>query len=112
LRTTLEFDIQELASQVATQVGKAIKPILDQYPLREDLLFDVQELAEYLSVSTQWVYERVQLKEIPYIKVGKLLRFRKPDINTWLDGLKVPPMSPLSSVPNSLHNPKKLKVTT
>ncbi len=112
MRTTLEFDIQELASQVAIQVGKAIKPILDQYPLREDRLYDVQELAEYLSVSTQWVYERVQLKEIPYIKVGKLLRFCKSDIDTWLDSLKVPPMNPLSSIPKSLHNPKKSKVTT
>ncbi len=112
MRTTLEFDIQELASQVAIQVGKAIKPILDQYPRREDRLYDVQELAEYLSVSTQWIYERVQLKEIPYIKVGKLLRFRKSGIDTWLDSLKVPPMNPLSSVPKSLHDPKKSKVTT
>jgi len=96
LKTTLEFDIQELASQVAIQVGKAIKPILDQYPLREDRLYDVQELAEYLSVSTQWIYERVQLKEILYIKVGRLLRFKKSDIDCWLDTLKVPPMdSPL-----------------
>ena len=112
MRTTLEFDIQELASQVAIQVGKAIKPILDQYPLREDRLYDVQELAEYLSVSTQWIYERVQLKEIPYIKVGKLLRFQKSDIDRWLEDLKVPPMSPLSRIPKPLHNPKKSKVTT
>ena len=112
MTTTLEFDIQELASQVAIQVGKAIKPILDQYPLREDRLYDVQELAEYLSVSTQWIYERVQLKEIPYIKVGRLLRFQKSDIDRWLEDLKVPPMNPLSSVPKALHNPKNSMVTT
>ena len=112
MKTTLEFDIQELASQVAIQVGKAIKPILDQYPLREDRLYDVQELAEYLSVSTQWIYQQVQLKEIPYIKVGRLLRFKKSDIDTWLDALKIPPMNPLASAPKLLPNPKNSMVTT
>ena len=111
MKTTLEFDIQELASQVAIQVGKAIKPILDQYPLREDRLYDVQELAEYLSVSTQWIYERVQLKEIPYIKVGKLLRFRKSDIDTWLDTLKVPPMDFPSGAVKLSKNPKFSKAS-
>ena len=110
MRTTLEFDIQELASQIAIQVGKAIKPILDQYPLREDRLYDVQELAEYLSVSTQWVYERVQLKEIPHIKVGKLLRFRKSDIITWLDALKIPPMDSPSGVVKLPTRPRKSEV--
>jgi len=110
LRTTLEFDIQELASQVAIQVGKAIKPILDQYSLREDRLYDVQELAEYLSVSTQWIYERVQLKEIPHIKVGKHVRFKKSDIDHWLDSLKVPSMdSPLGAVKLSTR-PRKSEV--
>ncbi len=109
----IEIEVPGLAHEIADEVAKILAPLLAPQPVnKDDSLLGVKELAEYIGVSVQWVYERVQLKEIPYIKVGKLLRFRKSDIDTWLDDLKIPPMSPLSSVPKSLHNPKKSKVAT
>jgi excisionase family DNA binding protein len=56
----------------------------------DDALFDVQGLAEYLHVSKQWVYERTHLREIPHIKVQGLLRFRKREIDKWLNSHNVP----------------------
>ena len=50
---------------------------------------------EYLHVSHQWVYERVHLKEIPHIKMGKFPRFRKSEIDRWLETLKIPVSSTL-----------------
>jgi len=103
----IEIEAPGLAHEIADKVAKILAPLVAAQPVKkDDSLLGVKELAQYLGVSTQWIYERVQLKEIPYIKVGKLLRFRKPDIDTWLEDLKVPPMNPLSSVPSSLHNPK------
>jgi excisionase family DNA binding protein len=49
-----------------------------------ELFFD-DRLAEYLTVSKQWIYERSHLKEIPHIKKQGLLRFRKREIDKWLD---------------------------
>ncbi len=113
MNSKIEIEVPELAHEIADEVAKILAPLLATKPVRkDDSLLGVKELAEYIGVSIQWVYERVQLKEIPYIKVGKHLRFRKSDIDGWLDSLKVPPMSPLSSVPKSLHNPKKSKVPT
>ncbi len=113
MNSKIEIEASGLAHEIADEVAKILAPLLATQPVKKDApLLGVKELAQYLGVSVQWVYERVQLKEIPYIKVGKLLRFRKSDIDGWLDGLKVLPMSPLSSVHRSLHDPKKSKVTT
>ena len=111
MNSKIEIEASGLAHEIADEVVKILAPLLATQPVnKDDSLLGVKELAEHLGVGIQWVYERVQLKEIPYIKVGKLLRFQKSDIDTWLDGLKIPPMSSLSSVPKSLHNPKKSKV--
>ena len=113
MNSKIEIEVPGLAHEIAGEVAKILAPLLVTQPVKKDgSLLGVKGLAEYLGVSDQWVYERVQLKEIPYIKVGKLLRFRKSDIDTWLDSLKVPPMNPLSSIPKSLHNPNNSKVTT
>ncbi len=50
-----------------------------------DTIFSVETLAKYLQVSKQWVYERVHLKEIPHIKMGKFPRFKKREIDIWLE---------------------------
>lgn len=63
----------------------------------EEPLLTVKTLAKYLQVSEQWVYERVHLKEIPHLKVGKFPRFKRSDIDRWLDTLKIPVSNPLSS---------------
>jgi excisionase family DNA binding protein len=39
-------------------------------------LMSVAQLAEYLNVGENWVYRQVRLKKLPYLKVGKYLRFK------------------------------------
>jgi len=69
-----------------------LKPILSGCDKRsgDDIIFDVQGLSKYLGVSHKWVYERAQFKEIPHIKVKGLLRFRKDEIDRWLERYNVP----------------------
>jgi excisionase family DNA binding protein len=81
----------ELVEAIAQRVVELLKPILAHRKTEtEDTIFDVQGLAEYLKVSKKWIYERTQLKEIPHIKVDGLLRFRKRDIDKWLNSFNVP----------------------
>ncbi len=44
----------------------------------------VNELAEFLKVNKQTIYNWVNKKEIPFVKVGDLLRFDKAEIDHWL----------------------------
>jgi len=63
-----------------------------------DTVFDVPGLCDYLHVTPKWVHERTHLKEIPFYKISnKQLRFRKREIDKWLDSLRTPAIHPLSS---------------
>jgi excisionase family DNA binding protein len=45
---------------------------------------NVPETAEYLSISSSKIYKLTSTMEIPHMKLGKLLYFRKEQIDEWL----------------------------
>ena len=65
-----------------------------------DAIFDVKGLAEYLHVTPSWVYKQVSLKAIPYFKTGKYSRFRKKDIDKWVESQTARSIPPLKLVKN------------
>ena len=44
----------------------------------------VDELADYLQLNKQTVYRKVRAGQIPAIRIGKVLRFKKEVIDSWL----------------------------
>ena len=85
-----ELEPQDIEA-IADKVIEKLKPLIaDNGRHKEDVIFDVPGLAKYLKVSTKWIYERTQFKEIPYQKIKGLLRFRKKDIDRWLNFHSVP----------------------
>ncbi len=44
----------------------------------------LEEVAEYLRISINTLYKMVQQKRIPALKVGRLWRFRKDEIDAWM----------------------------
>ncbi len=52
--------------------------------VKMDKLLTIDELAEALSVKKSTIYQWVHLGLIPYIKVGRLLRFKEGNIQKWL----------------------------
>lgn len=93
MKTLLE---QEDIRAIASAVMEMVKPLLSGNGTNkeEDIIFDVAGLTEYLKVSKQWIYERTHLKEIPHLKIDGQLRFRKKDINKWLNSFNVPAITP------------------
>jgi len=54
-------------------------------------LLSVEEVTSLLNVPRKWVYRRVGLKPpdgIPYLKVGKYLRFRESDLRDYVERLR------------------------
>ncbi len=47
-------------------------------------LLTINELAHFLNVKVKTLYSMVHRSEIPFIKVGRLLRFNREQIETWL----------------------------
>lgn len=85
----LNINHQELVKEITCEVIKAIKPMIAK-GAQDDTVFNVEGLAQYLKVSPKWIYERTHLKEIPHNKIGGQLRFRKKDIDKWINSYNVP----------------------
>ena len=49
-----------------------------------DELLDVKRLSDWLKVKPSWIYEKTRTGEIPFLKVGKYLRFDKSAVWDWL----------------------------
>jgi len=51
----------------------------------------VKETAELLGTRVSTVYSWVHTKQIPYYKIGHLVKFKQDDINNWVEDRKVLP---------------------
>ena len=51
------------------------------------------KVAKHLKVKESWVYEKVHTREMPFKKIGKFPRFRKRDIDIWVDNPYHPDLS-------------------
>jgi excisionase family DNA binding protein len=47
-------------------------------------LLTLEQLCSLLQTPKTWVYRQTREKTIPFIKLGKYLRFYRPDINEWI----------------------------
>jgi excisionase family DNA binding protein len=84
-------DLVPLREMFREIVREELKTVLSSKNYHEDQIMDVTGLCKYLSVTPKWIHERTHLKEIPYYKLSnKQLRFRKKDIDKWLETLRTP----------------------
>lgn len=52
----------------------------------DERLLTKKELASFLNVSVKMIDRKVLLKEIPYLKIGSLVRFNKKEVLAWAQG--------------------------
>ena len=48
-------------------------------------LLNKQEAAIYLGVTPRWMTESVTLRRIPYVKLGHYVRFRRSDLDDYIE---------------------------
>jgi excisionase family DNA binding protein len=66
----------------------------------DETFLTTEEVLEYLQVNLRTVYRLIKAGKIPAVRVGRQWRFRKRDIDAWLDsqrprgGTRVAPASP------------------
>lgn len=94
MKAEISISTSELAEEIAKRVLLTLKPLLKGIAKEgNDSLMDVDTLSKYLGVTRQWIYQRVREKAIPHLKVGKFPRFKKKDIDLWLEEQHVPAVS-------------------
>ena len=48
----------------------------------------IQKLSEYLVIKASTIYSLTEQKRIPHYKIGRLIRFKKSEIDLWMEGNK------------------------
>ena len=54
-------------------------------------LMDIKKTSEYLGCTVNTLYSWASQKRIPYVKIGRLLKFSRQDIDHWIEEHKVKP---------------------
>lgn len=54
--------------------------------IEEERLLTKKEIAYFLNVSIKTIDKKVSLNEMPFLKIGRLVRFDKKEVLAWLNG--------------------------
>src|SRR6186713_2775808 len=60
----------------------------------DETFLTTEEVLEYLQVNLRTVYRLIKAGKIPAVRVGRQWRFRKRDIDAWLDSQRTHQMGP------------------
>jgi excisionase family DNA binding protein len=53
---------------------------------------DINELSQYLGVKKSTLYAKVARKQLPHYKINRLVRFKKDEIDRWMEELRQAPV--------------------
>lgn len=56
-------------------------------------LMTVDELSAFLKISKPGIYRMIRSREVPFIRIGRRLRFSKSEIDQWLQKSKTDVLS-------------------
>jgi excisionase family DNA binding protein len=74
-------------------------------------LLTIDQIVERLGTSTRHVRRLIADRRIPYLKVGKLVRFDPDEINRWLDDARVALRPPPPTVARTRLRPVRRQGT-
>ena len=88
MKSQLETDLRldRIESQLA-EIKKMLSQMLTtnkSKELIEEPLMNVKEVAAFTKIDSSVIYQKCAAGEIPYLKIGKLYKFKKEDILRWL----------------------------
>ena len=58
--------------------------------VEDEKLLTKKEIANFLSVSIKMIDRKVHMNEIPFLRIGRLVRFSKKRILAWAEGNNSP----------------------
>lgn len=77
----------------------------------DEVFLTTEEVLEYLQVNLRTVYRLIKAGKIPAVRVGRQWRFRKRDIDAWLDSQRTGGgAAAVSIAPVAQHRPRILVV--
>ncbi|HHT9126696.1 MAG TPA: helix-turn-helix domain-containing protein [Candidatus Brocadiia bacterium] len=84
IRFYLPSKVKDFLPSVSQAGNVSEKGVVSEEISKQKQLLDTKEAAELLGISRNTLYEWVVQKKVPFIKVGRLTKFRLEDLEAWL----------------------------
>ncbi len=86
------IDLNELARRTGVPVAYVMKVFSDKMFLETyfESLFDKEKLAVKLNLSVSFINKLMRNEGLPYVKLGKAVRFRVSETLSWLQQRRMP----------------------
>ena len=55
----------------------------------------IEDISAYLNIKTKTLYAMVESGDIPHYRIGRLIRFKREDVDSWMEAKKVMGSNPL-----------------
>ena len=72
--------------------------------------FDIRDLSRYLGIRPSTLYVMVEERSIPHYRIGRLVRFRKSEIDRWMEQKQVQCVDPEEAARKALGPVRKTKI--
>lgn len=72
--------------------------------------FNIQGVSSYLNIKSSTLYTMVEERSIPHYRVGKLIRFKRSEIDLWMEGNKKDCVAPEKAARKALGPLRKHKI--
>jgi excisionase family DNA binding protein len=76
----------------------------------EDAFLTTEEVLEYLQVNLRTVYRLIKAGKIPAVRVGRQWRFRKRDLDVWLEAQRTKAERASVGTPAAVTTPSRARV--
>jgi len=63
----------------------------------EKEFLDIADLSQYLNLKESTIYAKVEGGILPHYRIGRLIRFKKSEIDHWMEGQRSIPRNPPSA---------------
>ena len=73
---------------------------------------NIHEISEYLGIKPSTIYAMVEAKKIPHYKIGRLIRFKKSEIDFWMETQKMQCIDPAKEATRILNTARNPRVET
>lgn len=84
IRFSLPLKLKDFLISIVSE-----KAIVSEQITKQKELLSTTETAEFLGISKNTLYEWIIQKKIPHFKVGRLVKFKKEDLDAWLKKKKM-----------------------
>jgi excisionase family DNA binding protein len=67
----------------------------------------IEDISTYLNIKSKTLYAMVESGDIPHYKIGRLIRFKREDVDLWMEEKKVIGSNPLGKSKRVFRSSKR-----